>query len=394
MVRPLSISNRDARRFWLELQGFGSGHDPATAVRQAGFVQLDTLRVVARAHDHILWSRTPKYREPMMHSMLAEDRAVFEHFTHDASIIPMEFYPYWRRQFRRLSEKLLNGRWKECMPGAKGREELRKRIEREGPLCSKDFTAKGKKSKDGWIRHPQKFGLDYLWYAGVLTTSHRHNFVKYYDLTERVVPERLLRTQHDDDVQVDWLCRQALQRIGFGSEGDIQRFWDAVDLDEVKRWVSSAGESIVPLEVQLADRSTLRVLASGEIEARLAALPRPSSRMRIINPFDPLVRDRNRLKRLFGFDYRIEIFTPAAKRQYGYYVYPLLQGSRFVGRIEIRADRKKGQLQVDNLWPEPGLRRSSARLPKLEAELGRMARFVGVPDVVWNFERRWPDSKR
>ena len=112
-------------------------------------------------------------------------------------------------------------------------------------------------------------------------------------------------------------------------------------------------------------------------------MPAPTLRLRILNPFDPVIRDRNRLSRLFGFDYRIEIFVPAAKRRWGYYVYPLLEGDRFVGRIEVKSDRVRGELSVIALWPEPGVKWTSARQAKLDAELGRLARFVGATDVVW-----------
>ena len=119
------------------------------------------------------------------------------------------------------------------------------------------------------------------------------------------------------------------------------------------------------------------------IETRLNAALAPTSRLRILNPFDPVIRDRNRLTRLFGFDYRIEIFVPAEKRQWGYYVYPLLEGDRFVGRIEVKSDREKGELSVHQLWSEPGVKWTDARQAKLEAELDRMARFVGATDIVW-----------
>ena len=119
-------------------------------------------------------------------------------------------------------------------------------------------------------------------------------------------------------------------------------------------------------------------MAPGDIEERLRAVPAPTSRLRVLNPFDPVVRHRTQLARLFVFEYRIEIFVPAAKRQYGYYVYPILEGDRFVGRVEARADRKKGILCVENLWWEKGVRETNARRAKLDAELDRMARFIGV----------------
>jgi uncharacterized protein YcaQ len=105
--------------------------------------------------------------------------------------------------------------------------------------------------------------------------------------------------------------------------------------------------------------------------------------LRILNPFDPAIRDRARLKRLFGFEYTVEMFVPAAKRVWGYYVYPMLEGDRLVGRIEVKADRKQGCLSVQKLWWEPGVRTSAQRRKKLDGELDRLARLVGVSDVVW-----------
>ncbi|KCZ90870.1 winged helix-turn-helix domain-containing protein [Hyphomonas johnsonii] len=383
----LRISNRDARRLWLDAQLLSAAPtgplDLADTIRRLGFVQLDTIRVVARAHDHILWSRNQNFREPMLDKCLARDRHVFEHFTHDASLIPMDFYPMWRRQFRRLEEKVRGWEWHRGMVGAEGRAAIRARIEAEGPLCTKAFDTKIQGKREMWRRPPHKLALDYMWYAGELSTSHRENFTKYYDLSHRVIPNHLREVDHSDDTQVDWLCREALDRLAFGTEGDIQRFWAAADLAEVKAWTAANAGDLVPVEIESASGQWSAALALPDIEARLADALAPTSRLRILNPFDPVIRDRGRLTRLFGFDYRIEIFVPAAKRQWGYYVYPLLEGDRFVGRIEVKSDREKSELSVHNVWPEPGVKWTDARQRKLEAELARMARFVGASDVVW-----------
>ena len=383
----LQISNRDARRLWLDAQGLSAAPtgpvDLPGTIKRLGFVQLDTIRVVARAHDHILWSRNQNYREPMLEACLGRDRHVFEHFTHDASVIPMDFYPMWRRQFRRLEEKVRGWEWHRGMLDEDGRADIRTRIEAEGPLSTKAFDTKIVGKREMWRRPPHKLALDYMWYAGELSTSHREGFTKFYDLTHRVIPDHHRKTAHDDDVQVDWLCRAALDRLAFGTPGDIQRFWAAADLGEVKAWTDANAAELVPVEIESVGGQWTPALAPANIEARLAATPAPVSRLRILNPFDPVIRDRSRLTRLFGFDYRIEIFVPAAKRQWGYYVYPLLEGDRFVGRIEVKSDREAGELSVHNLWHEPGVKWSDARQAKLEAELGRMARFVGADEVVW-----------
>ena len=372
------------------MSGQGLANTPTGAldlealIHDLGFVQLDTIQVVARAHHHILWSRNQNYREPMLNRHLAEHRKVFEHFTHDASVLPMEFYPYWQRQFRRLEAKVRKWEWHRGMLDSDGRNGIKDRIRAEGPLCTKAFDTKVAGEKKMWARPPHKLALDYMWYAGELATSHRENFTKFYDLSERVIPDHHLSNVPSDAAQVDWLCCNALERLTFGSEGDIQRFWDAVSNTEAKAWVAAQKDELVPVEIETADRSVLAAWAMGDIETRLQTAQAATARLRILNPFDPAARDRTRLNRLFGFDYTVEMFVPAAKRKWGYYVYPLLEGDRFIGRIEVKADRKEGQLRVINLWREPRVKWTAARASKLEAELSRMLRFIGLQELVWD----------
>ena len=381
----LRLSNRDARRLWLANQGLAptptGPADPLATIRQLGFVQLDSIQVLARAHHHILWSRNQNYREPMLDRMLAKDRSVFEHFTHDASVLPVETYPYWRRQFGRKEKTMGNASWFRGMPDAKGRAAIKERIAREGALSTMAFESQIEGPKEMWRRPPHKLALDFMWYTGELATCYRENFRKFYNLSERVIPAEHRETEVEDATALDWLCRQALDRLGFATPGDIQRFWDAATSTEVRGWVANA--DLQPVEIQTATRDTLSLLAPPDLPEKLAEAPPPTSRLRILSPFDPVVRDRDRLKKLFGFDYRIEIFVPAAKRKWGYYVYPLLEGDRFVGRIEAKADRAKSTLNVLNLWAEPGVRWTAARAAKLEAELERMGRFLGTTEIVW-----------
>ena len=203
-----------------------------------------------------------------------------------------------------------------------------------------------------------------------------------------MIPDHHRAVKHTDAAQVDWLCQEALARLAFGTQGDIQRFWAAVDLGEVKAWAAAKARGLVPVEIESARGEWSAALALPDIETRLASVRAPGPRLRILNPFDPVIRDRNRLTRLFGFDYRIEIFVPEARRRWGYYVYPLLEGDRFVGRIEVKSDREAGEISVHQLWPEPGVKWSDARQAKLEAELGRLARLVGAQEVVWRTDLR------
>ncbi|WP_439121985.1 winged helix-turn-helix domain-containing protein [Marivita sp.] len=386
-LTALRIPNRTARHLWLSVNGLGDAPtgrcDASRLIQSLGFVQLDTIQVVSRAHHHILWSRNQNYREPMLNKLLAKDRSVFEHFTHDASVLPMEFLPMWQRQFRRMQDKVGRSSWYGKHLDPDHLDQIKSRITEEGPLSTHDFDTKIEGKREMWKRPPHKIGLDYLWYAGVLATCHRDGFTKYYDLAERVFPAHLYEQDIPDRDQIDWLCHAALDRIGIGSLGEVRKFWDATEVTEVSAWAERHVASLIPVEVESVDGTWTKAFAAPDIEERLSALSHPTSRLRILNPFDPAIRDRARLKRLFGFDYTVEMFVPAAKRRWGYYVYPMLERDCLVGRIEVKADRPKGTLTVQNLWWEPKVRATAQRLAKLDSELGRLARLAGVDDVRW-----------
>lgn len=378
----LQIKNKDARRLWLDshlLSAAPTGQlDLMGIIRALGFVQLDTIQIISRAHHHILWSRNQNYREKMFDPLLAKDRAVFEHFTHDASILPMETLPNWRRQFDR--KRVESGKWFKNMLNEQGRAEIKERIKAEGTLSTHAFDTKKKNPKAVWSRPPHKMALDYMWYSGELATCYRENFKKYYNLAERVFPADLWAQSTSETDQIDWLCRGAMDRLGFATASEIQKFWEAVSLAEARSWMKSQ-TNLIPVSIEGADGVWREVFGAPDIEARLETAPTPTNRLRILSPFDPAIRDRARLKRLFGMDYKIEIFVPAAKRKYGYYVYPLLEGARFVGRIEVQVDRAKGVFRLQNTWPEHGVKWSTTRRNKLQSELVRMAQFIGCQFV-------------
>jgi len=384
-MMPLKINNRQARQLWLSSQGLATPPtgplDVMGIIHALGFVQLDTIQVIARAHHHIIWSRNQNYREPMLNLLMAEDRLLFEHFTHDASVLPMEFYPMWRRQFTRMNEQIDRKGWYNSKLNAAGREAIKQRIRAEGPLSTQAFDTKLAGPKQMWSRPPHKLALDYMWYGGELATSHRVGFTKYYDLAERVFPAELRGVEHSEAAQIDWLCRAALERLGIGSISEIQKFWDAVAPKEARDWQQNPETALVPVQVQAADGGWDDAVALPDIRQRLADLKSATSRLRVLNPFDPVIRDRKRLKRLFGFEYTNEMFVPKAKRKWGYYVYPLLEGDRFVGRIEAKANRANDELNVLNIWSEPGVKWTRQRSAKLEVEIDRLARFVSVTKV-------------
>ncbi len=383
MQAPIRIKNRTARWLWLSSQGLSEtptgALDVYDIIHKLGMVQLDTIQVVSRAHHHILWSRNQNYRESMLNPLLANERKIFEHFTHDASVIPMAFLPAWQRQFRRMH--VTAKRWHGDLSGAPYLEEIKQRIRTEGALSTHAFDTKIEGPKKMWARPPHKKALDYMWMTGALATCYRDGFTKFYNLPERVFPDSLREQSMSEEAELDFLLKAAVDRIAVGTQGEIQKFWETSSAKETKSWLDQA--KLIPVEIENADGSVTSSFGCHDIEHRLERLSEPTSRLRILNPFDPLTRDRERLERLFGFEYRIEMFVPATKRKWGYYVYPILENDRFVGRIEVKAERKTKTLSVINFWSEAGVKWTTSRKNKLNAELVRLGRFVDCPTVTW-----------
>ncbi len=371
--------------------GPAKGAALADLIHRLGFVQLDSVNTLARAHDMILYSRRPTYRPKNLKRLYEKDRALFEHWTHDAAVIPMAFYPHWHLRFARDAD-VLKARWRNWRrDGFEARfQSVLDHIRDHGPVMSSQLGTDEKKGSGGWWDwHPSKTALKYLWRSGALTVTGREGFQKRYDLTERVIETHLCGAHAcpPEHESIDWLCNAALDRLGFATSGEIAAFWDTVTAAEAKEWcaMAEARGNIIQIEVECSDRAWRKVYARPDILEEIP--PAPPSRVRVLSPFDPALRDRARAERLFGFHYRIEIFVPEAKRKYGYYVFPLLEGDRMIGRIDMKAVRDEGSLLVRAFWPEPKIRWSPARTERLTKELWRVARFAGLDQVT--FDNDW-----
>lgn len=391
MTLPL-LPNPLARRLFLHRHalaepptGPATGADLAALIDRIGFVQVDSITTVERAHHMILFSRRQSYRPAALKPLLERDRQLWEHWTHDASILPISTFPYWKHRFARDSERL-HGNWRRWFPGGFEAQfdSILNRIAAEGPVTSSDVGEGEARSKGGWWDwHPSKTALEWLWRTGRLAITRRDGFQKVYDLTERVIPAALHRAELPLAAKVDWACGSALDRLGFGGATELQAYWNAVPTEAVRDWLAAARAqgAVIEIEVEGADGSRRRTFARPDVLRDAAALPDPPGRLRVLSPFDPALRDRKRAEFLFGFHYRIEVFTPEAKRRWGYYVFPLLEGDRLVGRIDAKAHRDAGVLRLRAFWPEAGVRLTRARAALLEAELHRLARFSGCAGV-------------
>lgn len=387
--KPL-ISVADARRLLLSAQGLFA--DPKrrasralllSRIAQLGFVQVDSINVVARAHDLTLWSRLHDYRPSLLTALLEKDRHLFEHWTHDASIIPTEFYAHWKPRFRRDRDRIQASSWWRSLLGGQALEvatRVKQRIEREGPLSSADFEH-DRPRQGFWDWKPEKAALEYLWRTGELAVARRVNFQKFYDLTERIFPDAHAQPEPEDDVHVEWICASAAERLVLFTTRELAAFWNAVGLPAAQAFCTRAARQgrIVPVEIELAQGGPPQeAWALSDFAERLAALSDPPSQVRLLCPFDPVLRDRARCLRRFGFDYRFEAFTPPAKRRYGYYVLPILEGDSLIGRLDPKLHRDGGHLEVRALYFEPGVRKTRAKLRAVRDAVEKLAAFLGA----------------
>ncbi|MBB5722907.1 hypothetical protein FHS72_002543 [Loktanella ponticola] len=388
------IPNDRARHIFLSKHGLvdaptgtGKGADLQAAVDDLGFVQLDSVNTFARAHDLILWSRRQQYRPAHLSNLLTVDRGVFEHWTHDASAISMAHFPHWRLKFAR-DAVWLESRWKEWRRDdfTKKIDEVLRHISDHGSCTSGDVGTDEDRGKGGWWDwHPSKTALEYLWRSGQVSVVRRENFTKIYDLTERVIPADALNARIASDETVDWACGFAMDKLGFATSGEIAAFFALVTPAEAREWCKNAfaDDTIIEVDVAGVDGKLRRSFARPDMLD--LTLPKLSTRVRIMSPFDPALRDRKRAERLFGFHYRIEIFVPAAKRQYGYYVFPVMEGDQLIGRIDMK--RQGTTLGVTAFWPEQSVRMGAGRIKRLQGEIARAARFGGCDDV--RYENGW-----
>jgi len=355
---------------------------------------------VERAHHMILFARNQNYQQDHLRQLLEDDRQIFEHWTHDAALIPVEFYPHWRHRFS-LAEVHLRERWRRIRPkdNSGGRrigfedmmDQVRNHVSRNGPTLARDLKTKtiapkNKKKNAWWEWHPSKTALEFLWRTGDLSITRRDGFQKVYDLSSRVIPARARRrTKQSENGFIDWACNNALDRLGFAAPGELAAYWGSINAAEAKSWCgANLGNQLIEVLVESADGSPAKpAFARPELLHEITASAPPPGRLRLLSPFDPLIRDRKRLQRLFNFDYRIEIFVPEAQRKYGYYVFPMLQKDRLIGRIDVKARRDDDTLHVAGLWLEPRLNFTQARQKSLAAELGRHAKFIGTKQVTY-----------
>ncbi|HEV2147438.1 MAG TPA: crosslink repair DNA glycosylase YcaQ family protein [Longimicrobiaceae bacterium] len=386
-MADLRLSVEGARALMLAAQGLdarprrrATKADVLETIRRMGALQIDTIHVVARSPYLVLWSRLGDYPQRWLEELLAEG-ALFEYWAHEACFLPTESFPLFRH--RMLNAEAM--RWKYSAPLMAKRDEVERllaTIRERGPVRSADFERTDGRPGGWWEWKPEKRMLESLFTAGELMIARRERFQRVYDLRQRVLPgwddARLPPKEETDRA----LVLQSVRALGVAKARWVADYFrmpkrgtplvperlageGALLRVEVEGWTE-------PGYVHPDHRETAERAAAGEIRPRLTT---------VLSPFDPLVWDRARARELFGFDYRLECYTPAPKRRFGYFVLPILRRGALVGRLDPKAHRREGVFEVRALHLEPGVRVTGGLVRDLARALRECAAWHGTPEV-------------
>ncbi len=380
MPRPRErLSLAAARRIALAAQGFNDplptgkpnrGHLRRVLAR-VQLLQIDSVNVFERAHHLPAFSRLGPYDTALVDDLAFRRRELFEYWGHEASLLPVGLHPLLRWRMERARTRPHWGRLKDSPVVGRVRERLRA----EGPSGAGALREGDRLPGQWWSWDDTKLALEYLFVTGEVTTHSRRSFERIYDLTERVLPDEVLAlpTPTREDAFRD-LVRLSAKAHGVGTVhdlGDYFRISTTGAVDPVRELVET-GE-LLPVQVEGWARPAYLW--------HEAATPRRVRRSALLSPFDPVVWRRDRALALFGFDYRIEIYTPAAKRRYGYYTLPFLHDESVRGRVDLKSDRRAGVLRVKASWVEPGSDPVGVA-QALAVQLRAAADWQGLADVV------------
>jgi uncharacterized protein YcaQ len=376
----MHFTNKQARHLMLANAGlrdnfFGKGKlGTLKAIEHLGYVQIDTIFIVERAHHHTLWSRLPDYKPQYLDALVEKDKSVFEYWSHAAAYLPMGDYRY----------SLIR---KQLYASGKGRRYTNKktinyvydRIVAEGPLQSKDFEEK--KARAGWWEwKDSKRALEQLFMEGKLMAAGRQGFQKVYDLTERVLPAGVNTTAPTLQEYAEYLINKSIRANGLVSRDEIGYLRPFIKsaVEKTLQQAVKAGE-VIELSIEgLPKEKFYTTPASIERAGQTKA----KKQVKILSPFDNSVIQRKRLKRLFGFDYTIECYLPQPKRKYGYFCLPVLYNNSFAARIDCKADRDEKVLIVKKVFYENGFERNEKVREDLMKAVEKFAGFNGCDGVI------------
>jgi uncharacterized protein len=351
----------------------------AKLVQKLNLLQIDSVNVLSRSHYLPVFSRLGTYDRAILDELTfsTRRRRFFEYWAHEASFLPLKLLPLfrWRMDAARRGEGIYKGLVEFARDQPHYIAVILDEIRRRGPLAVRDLPDPGKRLPGWWGWSPGKIALEYLFWTGEVTAATRRNFERLYDLTERVIPPEIFQAPQVTRAEaVRELMRLSARALGIASFADLRDYF-RLPLADARNALAELTEAGDLEEVTVDTWRNPAYLIKG------TPVPRNSpSCASLLSPFDPLVWERSRAERLFGFSYRIEIYTPAGKRRHGYYVLPFLFGDRFAARLCLKADRAASTLMINTAHAEPGIDRT-ATVEALARELALLMRFLGLASL-------------
>jgi uncharacterized protein YcaQ len=358
----------------LKADSFGRGKQATLrAIEQIGYVQIDTISVVERAHHHVLWSRVSNYKSQYLTELVAE-RQLFEYWSHAAAWLPMKDY---RFSLPRMKQANGDRNWfGDC--DKKLIQQVLLRVQHEGALLARDFEDTRKGKKEWWDLKPAKRALEQLFMQGELMVTRREGFQKVYDLPERIIPDWVDTTEPTLEEYADYLIDNTIRAHGFATTKSMvylrkgKPLRHAIDLR---------------LQVKLEDGQVLKLELDNDNDIYVLPelLDRPAPRsnkfVRILSPFDNAIIQRQRGQNIFQFNYQIECYLPAPKRQFGYFCLPILYGDQFVARADCKAHRKQGMFEIKSLHYEPEFLPNEDFTQAFSSAIDSFSKFNGCSDI-------------
>lgn len=345
-------------------------------IDKLGYIQIDTISVIERAHHHTLWTRCPDYKPEFLDKLQAKDKKIFEYWGHAASYLPLSDYRYYLNRMRSFQSP--HEKWLKEMSDKYGHlmAPVLNRIHKEGALGTKDFeTPQDTKKGSWWDWRPTKIALEMLFWRGDLMVKERRSFQKIYDLPGRVLPTEVDTTFPGDEDSGRFFVSRALTSFGIACQKDIQNHIHMVDKKVINRALKKMLKSgeVTAIDIETLDKKEYFSL-SNNLDIFYTSY-KTNPHLHILSPFDNMVILRDRIKELFDFNYTLECYVPPAKRKYGYFSLPILWGDRFIARMDSKADRGNKTFIVRNLVFEPEFNDFNAVLPALYAKLNAFAEF-------------------
>jgi uncharacterized protein YcaQ len=369
------------KRATLQAQGlnnfnaFGKGQEATRkTIEHLRYVQIDSLSVIARAHHHVLWTRVPTY-EPRHLETLMKDRVIFEYWFHAAAFLPMSDYRFALVNMKRMGRD--SSQWFGSVTG-KDEQRVLDRIRAEGPLRSRDFQSAKTKQGSWWNWKPAKKTLEKLFFDGTLMVSGRDGIQKLYDLRERALPQGVNTQEPSMEEFARYLIDAAMGAHGFTTEKQIVHLRKGSGLREAMRAVIKHMVNEGQIAQYLVQGCPTIYAASDFFEKRSAPV---SAKVRFLSPFDNAIIHRDRAQWLFEYDYRIECYTPAAKRKFGYFCLPILYRGDLVGRIDCKAVAEEARLDVLSLHIEKDVQNLEVFIQAFHSAISDFAKFNACDNV-------------